>query len=170
MKYQGEEKRKYTRYGTEVKVYFHVDYELKTKIKFQVIDKCEYKYSQKKYLAISRDISAEGIGFISNKKLESGDFVYLELYLPEQKKPICMIGEVRWSEQTVAGKKSRDKFTTGVRLISVSGKLVSESIYFDEKNHLYWSIVLESVFGTLREIINKKHVTNVLPARSNIGW
>ena len=142
------EKRKFERYDTEIKIYFQVSFNIKTVVKFIVVGKDKKKTHPKKHLALSKNVSAEGLCFSSVKKLEKGDVLYIEIYLPKQKRPILMEGEVRWS-RPVAGTKN--KFDTGVHVATVSGKSVSDSIFHDEKNRVVWSAVLESVFGNFRK-------------------
>lgn len=148
-----KERRKYQRYDTEVKIFFHVNYDIKTKVKFRLIDKQKHVLLPKRYLGLSRNVSAEGIRFSSIKQLQKRDIIFIEVYLPKLKKPICMTGEVRWSEQTFLHPKIKYKFDTGVRLISVSGRPVHESIHYDKKNKIYWSEVLDSVFGSFRKFM-----------------
>ena len=150
-----KERRKYARYDTEAKIYFRVNYDLKTKVKFQVLRDGKKKHLSRKYLALSRDVSAEGLGFSANKRLTKGDFLYLEVYLPKKKKPVHMRGEVRWARPAFRPRKYSYKFDTGVKLMAVSGEPVAKSIYFDKKNKVIWSGVLDSVFGNFRKIIQK---------------
>ena len=150
----GKERRKYKRFDTEAKIYFRVTYDIKTIVKFRVVDQDKKRLSSKKYFAISKNVSAEGLCFTSDKKLEKGNILQLEIYLPRQKKPIPMTGEVRWSQSTVDSKK-KTKFDTGVKLMAIGGEPVSKSIYYDEANHVIWSAVLESIFGSFRKFIQK---------------
>ena len=148
------ERRRYERYNTEAKIYFQVAYSLETLVKFQVVDKDKNLLSEK-YSALSRDLSADGVCFISGRKLEKGDGLLLELYLPKQATPISMTGEVHWSEP-VPDKKDPLEFATGVKLISVDGKPVAESIFFDEEHKMVWSTALESVFGNFRKFAQER--------------
>lgn len=151
-----KERRKYERYDTEVKIFFHVNYDIKTKVKFRLIDKQKHVLLPKRYLGLGRNISVEGIRFSSIKQLQKGDILFIEVYLPRLKNPIYMTGEVRWSEQTFVHPKVKYKFDTGVQLISVSGRPVHESIYYDRKNNVYWSIALDSIFGSFRKFMQRK--------------
>jgi len=152
--YKKHERRKYERYATEAKVYFRVVYEIKTKVEYQIADKEEGTLS-KKYSAMSKNISVEGLCFVSDRQLAKGDKLYLEFYLPKREQPIRMEGQVRWSQATSKEEKQEDKFDTGVKLTAVEGKSVMASIHYDEPNHLVWSVVLESVFGSFRKIAQK---------------
>ena len=164
-----QEKREYERYDTHAKIYFHVTYDITTKVKFRVMDKVKNKALSKKYEAVSKNVSAEGLCFSSDKLLVPGDLLYLEVYLPvpadvkiplssKYKKPILMEGEVRWSQEAQAQAKGGKVFHTGVWLLTVNGKPVEESVYFDDANKVVWSIVLESIFGKFR-ITAKKYIS-----------
>ncbi|NQU19112.1 PilZ domain-containing protein [bacterium] len=155
--YKKKERRKYERYETDAKVYFRVIYEIETKVEFQILDKEKKdRPLSEKYPAMSRNVSVEGLCFISDKKLEKGDMLYLEVYLPSEKSPIYMKGKVRWSQSASLKQREKNKFDTGVKLISVEDKSVLSSIYYDEANKVVWSIVLDSVFGNFRKLAQKK--------------
>ena len=150
-----EERRKYERFDTEVKIYFHVDYDIETTVKFQVVDKKKAKASSPKYSALSKNVSAEGLCFTSEKELREYDILLLEVYLPDEKNPILMEGEVRWSQPISSNETN--KFNAGVKLITVNGRSVAESIYYDKANHVIWSIVLESILGSFKKFAQKIH-------------
>ncbi len=152
--YRENDRRRYPRYTIKAKVYFEVVYEIKTKVRYQILNRDD-KSAYRKYLATGKNISAQGIAFTSFKKLNVGDRLFLEVYPPGSSTPILMEGEVCWSESIT--KKQEQSFDTGVRLLSVEGKAVDESIYFDEENQVKWSIVLEKVIGTFRQLQQKLH-------------
>ena len=152
----GKERRKYDRYNTDAKVYFRVIYDVKTKVRFQLVDKDEEKTGYRKYLAISKNISAEGICFTSFKELMKGDILYLEVYVPGSKKPVMMEGEVRWCHATNEAAEKEGKFDTSVLLTKANGKDVSHTILKDEGNKIVWSAVLESIFGNFRNIVKEQ--------------
>jgi hypothetical protein len=155
--YKKRERRKYERYETKAKVYFRIIYEIETKIEFQIVTKKQEGESlSQKYSAISKNVSVEGLCFASEKQLKKGDMLYLEVYLPRRKNPIHMQGQVRWSQVTSPQQQKEGKYDTGVKLISVEGKSVMASIHYDEANHLIWSVVLESIFGSFRRLIQNK--------------
>jgi len=141
------DRRKYPRYDTELKVYFQVKYDVRTKIKFQIMTNDLEEGALHRYSGLSKNVSAEGICFASKKRLGKGDILYIEVYEPKAKGPIRMEGQVHWSRK-VPGTKEGDLFRTGVRLFSVNGKPIADSIYFDKKYKVIWSAVLDSVFGT----------------------
>ena len=152
------DKRQYERYDTEIDIYFQVNYDVQTKVKYQKIDKTKGLLAAKKYSAISKNISAEGLCFRSERKLEIGDILYLEVYLPTEKDPIPMEGEVRWS-QPIADSPGAQEFDTGVKILMVKGKSVTASIHFDKYHKIVWSVVLESVLGSFR-ILNQRKDKN----------
>ena len=149
MAYRGKERRKYERYDMEAKVHFYADYVLKTKVKFQVVDAGKIK----RYMGISRNISAEGMRFSSGVKLKKGDILLIELFLPKIKKPIPMTAIVRWSKK-MRVLRGQYAFDTGARLITVEGQLVEPSIHFEEHKQVHWSTVLDVVFGSFHKFFN----------------
>jgi len=153
--YKKRERRKYERFETETKVYFKVVYEIKTKVEFQIVYKKAGDGLSERYPAVSKNVSAEGLCFSSDKQLEKGDMLYLELYLPSRKQPIRMEGFVRWSQPELSKQTKRTEFDTGVKLTNVEDKSVMASICYDEANHVVWSVVLESIFGSFRKIAQK---------------
>ena len=149
MKKFDKERRKYYRYDTEMKIYFRVSYDVQTKVTFQVIDGDK----SKRYSGISKNISVEGIYFVSEKELKEGDKLLIEINTPKMKVASLMEGEVRWSHKVLDDPKYSDMFHTGVKIITVDGESVADSIYHDKKYAVDWSIVLESVFGSFNEMI-----------------
>ena len=151
-------KRRYERYDAEARVYFRLIYDVRTKVKFQILDKRnENRALSQKYIATCRNVSTEGLCFISNKVLKKGDFLYLELYMPTKEEPIQMEGQVRWSQAIPSKQKYEQKFDTGVKLATVDGKSVLDSIHHDGTNQIVWSSVLESVFGDFRKLMKKRY-------------
>ena len=149
------ERRKYPRYDTEIKIYFHVKYTLETKVKFEVLEEGHESRHGHKYSGFSKDVSAEGLGFISRKRLEEGDVLYIEVYEPKVKRPVKMEGEVRWSRKLPEKHEGKNIYHTGVRLISVNGKPVVDTIYFDKKYKILWSAVLDAMFGSFAAALKK---------------
>jgi len=150
------ERRKYSRYETEVKVYFRVKYNIKTLVKFRILNRKDP--AAEKCSALSHNVSAEGISFSSERQLKTSDRLLLEVYLPDSKNPILMEGEVVWS-LCLENKSRPNEFFTGVKLLKVSGQSVADSIHYDEQNKILWSIVLESIFGSFRTLAQKLRET-----------
>jgi len=145
-----DDKRKYKRFNTEIEVYFDFAYDLETKIDFELLDKVKEERLSQKYKAVSRNISVEGLSFVSHQKLKPGDYLHMELYLPSAKEAIHMKGEVKWCKNIPAsfeqyglsGQAEDPVFQIGVYLISVNNQLVKKSIHYDEEYQVHWSIVL----------------------------
>ncbi len=162
---KGKERRKHKRYNTDVEIYFDFIYDLETKVKFEVIDKEGEAVSSKKYSAYSRNVSVGGLCFSSTKKVAQGDLLHLEVYVPGAEKPVHMKGKVEWCKPATISYKDRLHeevegqriFEVGVRLITVGGKPVEETIHHDAAFDVDWSIVLESVFGNYRLLMEGKH-------------
>lgn len=149
-----EEKRWYERYDTALKIYFDFAYDIKTKVKFQLIDRKKAKTLSPKYSALSKNVSAEGLCFASRKKLRKGDYLNLEVYLPSAVTPVRMQGEVRWS--TAAAATDPGAYQTGVLLKTVNDESVPATIHYDKEYRLHWSVVLESVLGSFKNLIKGK--------------
>jgi len=154
MAYRGKERRRYERFDMETRV----DYQLVTKVKFRVLDKQEARASAEKCSGISRNISAEGMRFISDKKLRKGDRLKLEVFLPGSRKPIPMSAEVMWSKEIFPYEEGGLKFDTGVRLLRVRSRSVAKSIHIDRKYKEPWSIVLDSILGGFHRSLHKAMV------------
>lgn len=155
--FSGKERRRHERYETDVKVEFYVNFDLKTKVDFCVEEKVRSGALSRKYSAISRNVSAEGIAFESTKDLIPGDRIYMEVYIPKAKTPVHMEGEVRWCQpmrDPIEGKKVVF-YDTGVKILFVENNSVEKSLVIDKENSILWSIVLESIFGTFKHLMLK---------------
>ena len=164
MNFEKKNKRKYKRYNTEAKIYFDFAYDLETKVKFELVDDKKSSKSKKKYLAVSRNISAEGLCFVSHKDVNLEDQLYLEVFLPSAVEPIHMTGKVKWcdpvsesSTYVLDDKENKPMHHIGVILSLVEGDSVYESIHFDKEYGVNWSVVLESVFGSYKMLMGEKY-------------
>ncbi len=159
-----KDRRKSNRFDTEVKIYFDIPYDIETKVEYRIEGQGEQNKqedSSKKYLAISRNVSTEGICFISKHKLEVDTALSLEVFVPSSKEPVHMKGSVRWSKPGLPNEKSECQFESGVKLTEVEGDSVFESIYFDETYKVEWSVVLQSILGNFRILAQKKEDDSV---------
>ena len=147
MKKNPEEKRKFERFKTETKVFFQVVFDVKTRIDFQVMDKETGKFLSRRYSALSKNVSVEGLSFCCGHKLNIGDLLLLEVEVQGYKNLIRMEGQVKWS---LANSDDPNKFDTGVKLLTVDGKAVPKTFYRDENNEVVWSAVLESILGNFK--------------------
>ncbi len=151
MAHVASERRRHTRYDTEMKVYFDVKYDIKTRVKFAVIDgNVVHKYS-----GLCENVSAEGLCFVSKKRLNKGDLLLMEVYEPSVKGPAIMAAQVRWCRQLPDDRRKTHMFRAGVRIISVNGKLVHGTIRMDEEYKVVWSNLLDSLFGNFAAMIRK---------------
>lgn len=155
MNTQKNEVRRYDRYTTDVKVHFYVPYDLKTKLTFQFKESFPDESLNERFLGVTQNISAGGICFVSEQRLQQGDYILIDIYLPGLQKPISMEGEVKWSKVSEDGLQ----FYSGVQLTKVYDKPVEESIYFDQEHQVIWSNVLEQVLGSFA-ILHKKMYPN----------
>jgi len=153
---EGSNNRKHPRYHTEVEIFYHFDYDLETKVKYEKISKQDESVISQKYSALSKNVSAEGICFISERKLDLGNRLHLEIFLPTTKKPIHMIGDVRWSKSISDEQVENDQFETGIQLLKVGDDPVQNSIYYDKEYRVEWSAVLEAVLGSYRIMAQKR--------------
>ena len=151
-----KEKRLYDRYETDVKIDFYVNFDIRTKIDFRVKDPQQQgKLSPQKYSAISNNISAEGLSFNSEKLLEKGDSLVLDVFIPSANQPISMEGMVRWCRKLPSTPERIQMFESGIKLVNVNGNSVEKSIFEDPSTHIVWSAVLESVFGNFKHLVLK---------------
>lgn len=150
-----KEQRQHKRFDTDVKIYFDFAYDVETKVKFQVVKNSHPSPATQRYPGVSRNISIEGLCFVSSKQLSMGDKLNVEVFLPGSKDPIHMQGEVRWCHPLANSNKDEPAFESGLKVLTVEDQSVEKSIYFDEEYHVYWSTVLDSVLGTYRIIASK---------------
>jgi len=144
-----KEKRKFERFQIGTDIFFTVIYDVKTKIRFQIIDQKSEKILPPKYPAVTRNVSAEGIGFTSLKKLDVGGLLLLEVYALDSRGPVYLQGEVKWCRKVLS--TTEDKFDTGVSIKTIGGRDVAETFYHDDQKRVVWSAVLESILGDFRE-------------------
>jgi len=140
------EQRRSDRFETDVKVYFHYPYDINTKVDYQLTDQKREKFLSPKYEGISKNVSAEGLCFHSSQELRDGDNLLIEVHLPGDASAIAFEATVRWCQST----EKEAGFDTGVKLITVNGQSVTETIHFDQMYHIEWSAVLEAILGKYR--------------------
>ena len=152
---QSPEKRKFERYDTELRIYFDRGFEVETKVKYQLLDKQKEKPISRKYAALSKNVSAQGLSFVSSQQLKPGDLLQIEVFLPTATQPVRMEGEVRWSNSVKSPKTQGPLFQTGVLLKTVNGQPVDKTLHFDKEYQVNWSNVLESVLGNFKDLAKK---------------
>lgn len=102
------EKRKYVRFDLEVK------------IKFQILQQGKDKgqVPSESVSAITKNLSVEGIRFISDVRVELGSIIRMEILLPTQTQPLHLEGQVKWS-QSLKQPDGKELFETGVKLFTI---------------------------------------------------
>jgi len=102
------EKRKYVRFDLEVR------------IKFQILGqgKDKTQVPSESVSAIIKNLSIEGVRFISDVRVESGSIIRLEVLLPAQIQPLHLEGQVKWS-QSLKQPDGKEMFETGVKLFTI---------------------------------------------------
>ena len=143
--------RRHERYDTEAKIHFFVPYDLTTKVNFQYKKTQQDASLNKRFSGVTKNISAGGLCFISDHKLNRGDYLLIDLYLPNATKPIAMEGEVKWSK----AKEDGLNFYTGIQVMKVHDKPVEEGIYYDQDHQVIWSPVLDQVLGNFATLHKK---------------
>jgi len=108
---------------------------------------------------VCKNISAEGLCFVSEKKLKKGEKLDLEFYIADSDSPIHMQGNVRWSKKAPETQATYSQYDTGLKLTTIEGRAVGNSIHFDERYKVYWSDVLELISGEWKQFIEefRKH-------------
>ncbi|MCK5581236.1 MAG: PilZ domain-containing protein [Candidatus Omnitrophica bacterium] len=145
------EQRKHARYDTEIEVKFFVSFDLDTRIDFRIQEEKKEGDMTHQYHAIGKNVSAEGLSFHCGRNLKKGDILLLDVFVPSDKDPVRMIGQVRWSSLCKSEKiASVQRYETGVKLLAVNGEDVEKTVFLDEINKIMWSNVLESVFGRFK--------------------
>lgn len=150
------EQRRHSRYDTEVKIYFEVPYDIKTKVKYKIVDG-KKNVLHRKHQATSKNVSAQGLCFTSQAQLHAGDILDLDVYPPGSRKPVLMQGEVRWSQPSPSALSTEKKFDTGVQLKTINGESVEKTIHFDAEHQMVWSAVLDAVFSKFKALAQKMH-------------
>lgn len=141
------DQRKFKRYATEVEGLFLASYPLVTGIKFQIIDQESGEFHTSKYSAISKNVGVEGLCFTTSFRLNQGEHIHLEVFVNENKDPVPMEGQVRWSRQCLSTSGKDRQFDTGIKIISVKGQPVSETFEKNKADQVIWSGVLRMIFG-----------------------
>jgi hypothetical protein len=142
-----DERRQYTRYASDLKLAFYVSFDFETRIDFRVKKDQEQSFSRAKYSGTTKNVSAQGLCFITDHELCKKDFLSLEIYLPNKAESLDMEGRVRWSRLLEQNSAESRLFETGVKLTAINGEEVERSLVFDDIHKIYWSNVLETIFA-----------------------
>jgi hypothetical protein len=147
-------KRKYPRFDTDIKVHFQLPYDFRTEVDFSVDADAKHG-ALNRYVGFSKNISVQGLCFESNKRLNPGDALWLELHLPSSNEIIFMQGVARWCQLSSASPETVKSFVTGVEVHKVDGIDIEQTVYFDEQYGVTWSHLLERVLGNFAKAQKK---------------
>ena len=147
------DKRQAPRYDKNLQVSFNFPYGFPYDATTQLQYEVENDAPQEKHTGVSKNICATGLCLTSDHKLEKGQQVRLEIYLPKGSQPIHMVGEVCWCDRSSVSDVKHSLFDAGIKLNTVEGESVDQTVHLDETNHVLWSNVLEAVFGTFRKLV-----------------
>ncbi len=89
-------------------------FELKIDARYRIMDSKERFKS-----GTTRNISAEGICFVSDRKLAIGTRLCLEVDLKDGKEAVCLIGEVRWSAKREGAGMGKEQYLNGIKLVDI---------------------------------------------------
>jgi len=141
------ERRRDVRIKTNVKVCYHVAFDIDAKVKYQVISNEEKLGNKKKYNAVTKNVSAEGVCFICDRQLEKGSVLSIELKEPNKKLSVSLQGKIRWCHEFIADSNKKNEFHVGVKVNLVNDASVYDSIVEYEDAKMRWSILLETIYG-----------------------
>lgn len=155
MTQDADNKRKYPRYDTDVKVKFRVPYEFSAEVDFRITEEM-IEGRDRTYVGFSKNISVHGLSFESVKRLEIGDLLWMDLHLPKSDKVVFMQGEVCWCRPLESSEEGKPNFQTGVQIAKVDGLDVEQTVYLDKTYGVVWSELLERVLGGFAKVNRKK--------------
>lgn len=153
------ERRRHTRYDSEVKVVFYTSFNFEAKLDFRFKKPDEKDFSHAKYYGTTKNISAEGLCFMTNMELCKRDSLWMELFLPSQDKPVLIQGRVRWSRVQKPASSGEKQVETGITVLSVNGEEVQKTLVLDEVHKIYWSNLLECVLGEYKHRLSELPTT-----------
>jgi hypothetical protein len=150
-----DNKRKYSRYDTDVKMEFRIPYDFLAEVDFKITEEM-IEGRDRTYIGFSKNISVHGLSFESPKRLEIGDLLWIDLHLPKSDQVVFMQGEVCWCKSIETSMEDKSKFQAGVQIAKVDGLDVEQTVYFDKTYGVVWSELLERVLGGIAKISRKK--------------
>jgi hypothetical protein len=152
-----DDKRSYTRLCKTEDVSTEFAYDVRTRMTFR-FKKGSYDDANL-YTGAIKNISAEGLCFVSNQPVNPGEKLEILVSLPGAERAIKMDAEARWTAISKE-ENNNSRFDTGVRIVTVDGNPVAKSVYYDETYHVHWSIVLEAVLGRFRIMQQNRRAAN----------
>ncbi len=150
-----DNRRKYQRYETDTRIEFRVPYDFEAEVDFRITEEI-MEGRERTYAGFSRDISIRGISFRSPKRLDPGDLLWMDFHLPKSDQVVFLRGEVCWCQALEVGIDAKAGFLAGVKINTVDGHDVDETVYFDKAYGVVWSELLERVLGGFAKLNRKK--------------
>lgn len=144
-------KRQMSRYQTSADLNFTYDFDASLDVHPL---SGEPKDSNPTYHGHLKNVSTEGLCFNSDHELHQGDVLNLDVHVPWTKTPVHLMAKVRWTKEIAS--EDTHHFNTGVKIITIEGKSVEQTIRFDQAHGIYWSEVLESILGQYRIFIQQQ--------------
>ena len=95
-----------------------VRFDVQTKVNVQIQSEQKGKVSSVKVSGISKNFSVEGASFISDRKLEPGSKLKLEIFLSQRSKPVHLKGQIMWS-RPLNLPDGKEIYETGVKIATV---------------------------------------------------
>jgi len=95
-----------------------VRFDVQCKVIFRVKDNAPGQPSSDVVVAVSKNLSVEGICFKCEHKLKPGTILKLEVFLPNQEHPLNLEGKVIWHR--VVFQEDKELFETGVNLFTLN--------------------------------------------------
>lgn len=124
------EKRKYARL------------DIRSRVNISIMETPEGERPVDRFQAIGENIGVEGIKLNTSEQLDTGMVLDLEIYMPGQKEPISLEGEVRWCNPAGTGEDGEKTYDVGVKFLDV------------DKNHVL--MLIKYLCGNLGE--NEHHL------------
>lgn len=88
-------------------------FELTLEAKYRIISVEEaFRFTE------TKNISAEGLCFQSGEHLKIGVYIEMEVDLKDDKPPVSMVAEIRWSAEAMPQVTGHKKYNNGVKMIS----------------------------------------------------
>ncbi len=139
--------REHQRYETSIDAFFERIYPVKHKVDYQHVPPPPEKPSETRYPATTSNVSAQGLCLLSERRLQIGDTIALSAVLPKSNENIKMTGQVQWCRMVNPHRSQRGDFSTGVKVETIDGKKVLDTIVYDPTLKIFWSDILEKLVG-----------------------
>ncbi|MFC1704371.1 PilZ domain-containing protein [Candidatus Omnitrophota bacterium] len=95
-----------------------VRFNVQTGVTFQVQQKYQGQTPTENVSAITKNLSVEGVCFLTEKELKQGSMLRMEIAVPSYSEPLHLRGEVIWSIP-LGAQGGKQVFETGVKLFTI---------------------------------------------------